>query len=157
MDIAVTPTVRNLEPSDLDRIVRIDQQWTGRNRRAWYEGKLERALAEAGVKISLGAELDGCLVGALLGAVHYGEFGQPDPLAVLDTILVDRSFSGKGVGTEMMAHLVRNLRALGIERLRTEVAWNEPDLMAFLGRRGFAPVPRLVLERSVGEELPEEE
>ena len=45
--------------------------------------------------------------------------------------------------------LVRNLVALGIERLRTEVAWDEHDLNQFLGRRGFTPAPRLVLELSL--------
>ncbi len=46
----------------------------------------------------------------------------------------------------MKRALVRNLRALGIERLCTEVAWDEHDLNRFLGRQGFVPAPRLVLE-----------
>ncbi len=42
--------------------------------------------------------------------------------------------------------LVRNLQALRIERLRTEVAWDDHELVAFFGRMGLVPVPRLVLE-----------
>lgn len=42
-----------------------------------------------------------------------------------------------------------DLAALRIERVRTEVGWNEQELVGFLGRAGFAPVPRLVLERAV--------
>ena len=90
--------------------------------------------------------MDGCLVGAVLGSLHYGEFGQPEPIAVLDTILVDPGHARHGVGTALFDQLVKNLEALGIERLRTEVAWDEHDLNQFLGRRGFAPAPRLVLE-----------
>ena len=69
--------VRTLQPEDAPRLVRMDQAITGRNRTAWYEGKLKRALEESDLKISLGAEVDGCLVGAVLGSLHYGEFGQP--------------------------------------------------------------------------------
>jgi len=145
-------TVRTLAPGDAARLVRIDQRLTGRNRSAWYEGKLKRALAESDVRISLGAELDGFLVGAVLGSLHYGEYGQPEPIAILDTILVDPDCAGRGVGRALLENLTRNLRAFGIDRLRTEVAWDEHELNRFLGRAGFVPAPRLVLELRLEEE-----
>jgi predicted N-acetyltransferase YhbS len=138
--------IRNLTKGDLAALVRIDRQITGRSRQTWYEGKLQRALVGSDVQISLGAEKDGMLVGAMLGSLHYGEFGQPEPLAVLDTVLVDRAYGGQGIATALMGQLVKNLRALRIERLRTEVAWDDHELVAFFSRKGFAPVPRLVLE-----------
>ena len=143
--------VRTLTAADGSRLVRIDQAITGRNRTAWYEGKLERALAGSDIRISLGAERDGRLVGAVLGSLHYGEFGQPEPIAVLDTILVDPGFPAQGIGTALFDQLARNLCALGIRRLRTEVAWDEHELNRFFGRRGFVPVPRLVLELALQE------
>jgi len=143
-------TVRLLTLADAPRLVRMDQAITGRNRTAWYEGKLKRALKESDLQVSLGAEVDGFLVGAVLGSLHYGEFGQPEPIAVLDTILVDPGFSRRGIGSALLESLTRNLRALGIERLRTEVAWDEHDLSRFLGLQGFVPAPRLVLELRLG-------
>jgi GNAT superfamily N-acetyltransferase len=142
-------TVRTLGEADLDRLVRMDQQLTGRNRRQWYQGKLHRALEEADIRISLGAEDGGILVGALLGSLHYGEFGQPEPVAVLDTILVDRNAAGRGIATAMLDQLLTNLRGLGIQSLRTEISWEERELAAFLNRRGFRPLPRFVLELPV--------
>lgn len=144
--------VRNLELGDAPRLVKLDQRLTGRNRAAWYEGKLKRALEESDVKISLGAERDGFLVGAVLGELHYGEFGQPEPIAILDTILVDPDSARQGVGRALLESLTRNLAALGIERLRTEVAWDEHELNRFLGRTGFVPAPRLVLELKLSPE-----
>ena len=150
--------VRVLTAADAPRLVRMDKAITGRHRAVWYEGKLKRALAESDLKISLGAEVDGILVGAVLGALHYGEFGLPEPVAILDTILVDPEYAGRGVGSALLESLTRNLRALGIPRLRTEVGWDEHELNRFLGRHGFAPAPRLVLERSLlGEAALEED
>lgn len=142
-------TVRALTRGDVARLVRMDERATGRNRRAWYEGKVRLALEDSDLRISLGAEVDGLLVGALLGTLQYGEFGVPEPVAVLDTILVDSDFRGRGIGTAMFDQLVKNLEALGIDRLRTEVAWNHRDLIGFLGARGFGPAARLVLEKSL--------
>lgn len=141
--------VRTITLEDLPRLVTMDRAFTGRTRRKWFEGKLRRALAEADLKISLGAEVDGTLVGAMLGALAYGEFGQPEPVAILDTCLVDRAYARQGIGSAMLAQLLKNLAALGIASIRTEVGWNEHDLLSFLGSAGFTPVPRLVLELDV--------
>jgi predicted N-acetyltransferase YhbS len=143
-------SVRTLRAGDVARLVRIDEQITGRNRKAWFEGKIRRALEDSDLKISLGAELDGTLVGAVLGSLQYGEFGVPEGVAVLDTILVDPGLRGRGIATAIFDQLVKNLQALGIERMRTEISWDEHELSAFLGRNGFAPAPRLVLERVLG-------
>jgi predicted N-acetyltransferase YhbS len=140
--------VRALKKGDLERLVRIDRAWGGKNRAGYLQGKLDRAL-DADVRISLGAEIDGLLVGAVLGAVQYGEFGQAVPVAILDTLLVDRKSVRRGIGRAMLDQLMKNLLALRIERVRTEVSWKERELIAFLASEGFAPVPRLVLEREI--------
>jgi predicted N-acetyltransferase YhbS len=144
--------IRTLNMEDCPRLVRMDRDVSGRNRQAWYEGKLRRAVEETDIRVSLGAELDGLLVGALMGQVHYGEFGQPEPVAILDTVLVDISFSRRGVATAMLEQLLQNLKGLRITRLRTEVEWNEIDLITFFGKAGFVPVPRLVLELPVDDQ-----
>lgn len=139
--------VRTLKAGDADRLARMDRQYSGRDRKLFFERKLARALRDSDVAISLGAEHDDLLVGALLVSLHYGEFGIPEPVAILDTILVEREFTGKGVATAMLEQLVKNLGALGIETIRTEIAWDEQDLLGFLARSGFEPTTRLVLER----------
>lgn len=138
--------IRALRKEDTPRLVKMDKEISGRSRQTWYEQKVERALRGTDVMVSLGAEADGFLVGALLGSVHYGEFGQPEPIAILDTLLVDRSYPRKGIGTALVDQLLKNLRGLRITRLRTEVRWDEFDLLAFFKRVGFEPVPRIVLE-----------
>jgi GNAT superfamily N-acetyltransferase len=134
--------------------VAIDELLTGRSRRVWYEGKLKRALEESDIRVSLGAESEGMLVGAMLAAVHFGEFGLTEPVAVLDTVLVDPTFERRGVARALFRQLMLNLRGLRIERLRTEVAWDDRQLVSFFAKMGFRPVPHLVLETEVPGEMP---
>lgn len=142
--------VRVLTADDHARIVKIDERITGRARGEWYRQRLRRALNESALNLSLGADLDGRLVGALMGTLQYGEFGTPEPVAVLDTIIVDPDYASRGVGRALVDQLVKNLRGLRVERIRTEVDWSERALMGFLARAGFKPVPRLVLELGLG-------
>jgi GNAT superfamily N-acetyltransferase len=89
------------------------------------------------------------IAGFLLGSLYYGEFGLPEPAAVLDTIAVDPDMRGRKVGKALMRQLLMNLRALNIARIRTEVDWEQLDLMSFLAHEGFAPARRLCLEREL--------
>ena len=141
--------IRNLRPDDLERIVRIDEEYVGRRRQKWFEDKLARALSGSALRVSLGAEIDGLLVGALLGDMQYGEFGVPEPVAVLDTVVVDPAFRRQRVGAAMLQQMVKNLAALRVTSIRTEVAWDELDLLGWFNNAGFRPVPRLVLELPV--------
>jgi len=81
--------------------------------------------------------------------IQYGEFGLPEPQAVLDTVLVDPAFERRGVARTIFEQLLLNLRALRIERVRTEVAWNDHELAAFFDSMGFEPAARLVLETEI--------
>lgn len=145
--------LRALKPSDGARIVRMDERITGRNRSVWYERKLKRALEESDLNVSIGAEREGVLVGAMLGSVQYGEFGVAEPVAVLETILVDERYQGRGIGTAMLEEFASNLSRLGVQKIRTEVGWSEA-LGVFLGLHGFALAPRLVLERPLAADSP---
>jgi ribosomal protein S18 acetylase RimI-like enzyme len=138
--------VRSLKPEDLDAIVRIDEKIIGRSRKRFYDLKLKDALVPGALKISLAAEDDGVLAGFLLASLYYGEFGLPEPSAVLDTIGVDPAFRGRKVGKALMHQLLMNLRGLGIERVRTEVEWSQLELMGFLAHEGFAPAGRFCLD-----------
>ncbi len=149
MEVTGELLIRALRPEDCERLVRIDRQSTGRLRTSWYEGKVRRALRDSDVHVSLCAEQDGLVVGAVLGSVQYGEFGQAEPVAILDTVLVDPEYRGRGIASALLDSLLAHLAALRIERLRTEAAWDDGDMISFFARAGFVPVPRLVLEMPV--------
>lgn len=141
--------IRSLVQSDLDAVLSIDREITGYSRQGYLRRRVRDALEGSDVRIALVAEQDGRVVGFLLGAVYYGEFGLPEPAAVLDTIGVEAAYAGRGVGGALVEKLLANLRALGIERIKTEVDWKQFDLLRFLAAQGFQPAARICLERGI--------
>lgn len=145
LETAAIP-VRRLAPKDLEGVIALDARITGRRREAYFQVKLAQALADTGIEVSLAVDQDGRLAGFLLARVWYGEFGEAEPVAVLDTIGVDPSQADKGIGRALLRQLRLNLQALGIQRLQTEVAWSNPRLLSFFHHQGFEPAPRFCLD-----------
>lgn len=139
-------TVRGLRPQDMDAVVALDARNVGRRREAFFRIKLQQNLQETGIKVSLAAEVEGIFTGFLLARVYYGEFGTPEPVAVLDTIDVHPDFRGRGIGQALLRQLQINLHALGVGTLHTEVGWDEQGLLRFFHRAGFRPAPRFCLD-----------
>jgi len=138
--------VRNLTPDDLEAVVVLDAKNTGRRRDQYFKLKLQQALAETGVKISLAAERDGHFAGFCLARVFYGEFGQTENVAVLDTFDVAPDDQGHGVAGALVRQLRTNLLGLGLKTLQTQVNWKDQRLLSFFQHAGFQPAPRLALD-----------
>ena len=141
--------VRAMKDGDLAALIAIDRRITGRDRSGYFAGKLEEALHESDVRVSLVAEQDGAVVGFIMARVDFGEFGRLEPIAVMDTIGVDPDWQDRGVGRALLSQLLMNLGTLRVERMRTDVAWRDRDLIGFLDRCGFLPAQQLCFERSV--------
>ena len=148
--------VRTMRQEDLEAVVEIDQAATGRRRTEYFNRMLERALGAGGLQISLVAETDRKVVGYVVGTVFYGEFGIAEPVATIDAIGVDAQSRGQNVGSALMRQLKTNLGALGVSGLRSEVSWDNFDLLAFFRKQGFAPARRLCLERPLDPTAPDD-
>ncbi len=138
--------VRSLDRSDLPAVIAIDAALMGRTREDYYRTKLDQAMAQAGPQTSLVAEMDEIPVGFLLARVYYGEFGQAEPIAVIDSVGVKPEFRGQHVGQALLRQLLMNLGALNVERVQTQVDWGQFDLLRFLSAAGFEPAKRICLE-----------
>ena len=127
----------------------IDRRITGRNRSGYFKRKLDEALFESDVRVSLVAERDGGPVGFIMARVDFGEFGRMEPTAVMDTIGVDPDYRDQGIGRALLSQLLINLTTLRVERVRSEIDWHDRDLLAFLDRCGFRPAPQLCFEAAI--------
>ncbi len=141
--------VRSMIAGDLDAIVAIDAKLTGRDRRPYYQAKIEEVIGETGVRVSLIAEADGRPVGYIMARVDYGEFGRAESTAVIDTIGVEPGHGHQGIGAALLSQLMVNLDALHVDVMRTTVSWNNFPLLGFLNRSGFRPAQQLVLSLSI--------
>ena len=148
--------VRTMREGDLEAVVSIDAAATGRRRPRYFELMLERALKQSSLQISLVAELERRVVGFLVGSLYYGEYGVTEPSASIEAIGVHPQFRGRHVGRALMRQLRLNLGALRISTLRTEVTWDDFELLAFFKKEGFAPAGRLCLECTLDPTSPRE-
>ena len=143
------PLVRSLRAADLEPLARIDERITGQDRSDYLRRKVDEALHESAIQVSLVAEDDGFPVGFAMARVDFGDFGHLDACASLDTIAVDPRFAHRGFGSALLAQMTENLAALHVERLETEVAPDALELQRFLRRQGFAPSQRMAFRKSL--------
>lgn len=139
--------IRPLRRADVAAMIEIDELAFKRNRSNYFERKAADSLDPArAMNTSLVCEVDGKLVGFIMGAVYSGEFGVPESTATIDTLGVHPEARGRGVASELLDQFITNMREVGVRRLYTLVNWSEFDLERFFARHKFAPSKRINLE-----------
>lgn len=128
--------IRALDYKDLDDIVEIEKTILGKDRRKYWLMKIELS-EERSPMASLVAELDGKVVGFIIGEVAGWEYGVPDTVAWIDTIGVHPDFQKKGIATMLFQKLTENLKKVGINTIYTFVEWRSWDLLRFFAKMGF--------------------
>jgi ribosomal protein S18 acetylase RimI-like enzyme len=147
--------IRPLERTDLDAVVAVDQDLSGRSRRGFFARRLDHAARDPAGFAAFAAEHGGRIAGFVFARIEEGEFGATARQASLDAIGVELALAGgQGVGRALLGHLVTNLRDRGTGELATQVEWTDHRLLGFFSRNGFVLAPRIVLERRAGEPLP---
>jgi predicted N-acetyltransferase YhbS len=141
--------VRSMVPADLDAITRIDRRIVGRSRGGYIAARLQEALGESGIGVSLAARCEGTIAGYLMARADLGDFGRTEPVAVIDTLGVDPGFAQRGIGHALLSQLFINLGALRIERVETVVDHRAFKLLGFFHGCGFAPSQRLSFVREL--------
>ena len=136
MDSLENVKIRGLKTEDLDAIVKIDEKVLGENRKDYWERKLQ-SMNNKSSQISLVAEVEGEVVGFILGDVSGWEFGVPETIGWIDTIGVEPGYQKKGVATALARELIKNLKAIGVKTIYTLVSWNNWDLLQFFHAMGF--------------------
>ena len=142
--------IRIIRKEDYDRIVEIDAKITGRRRMNYFRRKVFTALDHAQQLVtSLVAEVDGTVVGFIMGNVSIGEFGIPETTATIDTLGVDPDFQHQGIAKFLLEEFVTTVKKAGGERVTTQVGWDDIDLLKFFNNQGFAPAKRISLELGI--------
>ena len=129
--------LRPMTLGDLDAIVEIDSKVLGKPRPDYWKKKIE--LPNLRYPFScLVAELEGKVIGFIVGEVSGWEFGIPDTIGWISTIGVDPEYQNRGVARRLSQEFIKNLRAIGVTIVYTLVNWSDWDLLKFFHAMGFS-------------------
>lgn len=140
--------IRPMSSADLDALVRIDEDSTGRSRPEFYSRRIA-GFDDSDRDIGLVVEKDGHIVAFCAARVVEGEYGVRAPVGVADWLGVAPQLRGEGVGRSLIDAMADELRRRGVAEMRTQAGWHEHDLVRFFAGNGFSLAPRVVLERPV--------
>jgi len=127
-------TIRPMTVGDLDAIVEIDRKVLGKARPDyWKKIQLNPRYPHS----CLVAELEGIVIGFIVGEVSGWEFGIPDTIGWISTIGVDPAYQNRGVARRLSQEFIKNLKAIGVSVVYTLVNWSDWDLLKFFRAMGF--------------------
>jgi len=132
----------------LATVVDLDNATNGSHRRDFFTKRFEAQDKHPEAFVSIGAREAGKMVGFVFCHMLQGEFGRNELIAVLDAMAVEPESQGQGVGHELMQQLINEIRDRDGKGLRTQVGWDQPEVIDFFSNIGFRMAPRLILERS---------
>ena len=144
-DVQNQARIRPLDELDIDAIVRIDEKIGGQYRPDFWEQRVAFYLRRD-PEASRVAEVDGKVVGFMLGDVRAGEFGIDKPSGWIERFGIDPDFRGRDLGKQMFNEIVSHFRAEGAATVRTLADGRETSVVGFLKALGFAPSVLQALE-----------
>lgn len=130
-------SVRQLTKDDLDYITEIDTKVLGESRRDYWATKIIREADSRPPDASLVSEIDGKVVGFILGQVSGWQFKVPNNIGWIDTIGIDPDYQNRGIAKVLANALITNLKKYQVDTIYTLVNWNDWDLLQFFHAMGF--------------------
>src|SRR5881628_4126115 len=140
------PRVRPLTELDVEAVCRIDERITGQYRPDVWEQRISYYIRRDPDSSQV-AEVDGRVVGFMLGEVRGGEFGLDEPTGWVEFFGVDPSAREKGIGRGLIEAILGHFRAKGAQVARTMPFSRERDIAGFIAAMGFVPAPLTALEK----------
>jgi ribosomal protein S18 acetylase RimI-like enzyme len=131
-----TPVIRTMTAKDFDRITEIDKKILGESRPDYWEVKSE-LVAKRSLVASLVAEIEGKVVGFIIGDPGGWEYGVPQQGGWIDTIGVDPDYQRRGIGMMLFREMIDHFKKVGVETIYTFVNWREWRLLKFFEAVGF--------------------
>lgn len=137
-DTTTQVRIRPLDEMDISAIVGIDEKIGGAYRPEVWERRIGYYLRRD-PDTSVVAEVDGRVVGFMLGEVRSGEFGLEEPTGWIEVLGVDPGHRGRALGRQMAEALLQHFRERGAHSVRTLVDEQSEELRSFFSSVGFQP------------------
>jgi predicted N-acetyltransferase YhbS len=147
MDLKEPVKLRVLTMRDLNMVADIDESLLGTRRVEYWETRLEKA-ETSGVP-SLAAEVNGKVVGFILGSASGWEYGIPENVAWIDTLGVRNEYKKKGIARLLFKEMFSMFKKVGVDTIYVFVNWKDWDLLQFFDKMGFKRGDMINLEMKI--------
>lgn len=128
--------IRCLEDSDLGDITALDEKIGGKYRPEIWERRLSY-YCRRDPEASTVAEVDGRVVGFMLGEVRAGEFGLEEPTGWIEVMGVDPEVRGQAVGRKLAEKILEHFSSRGAKSVCTLVDDEMEGIGQFFSALGF--------------------
>lgn len=132
------PKIRGLDTVDIGDIVAIDEKITGEYRPEIWETRCGYYLRRD-PDAALVADLDGRVVGFMLGEVRSGEFGLEEPTGWIEVLGVDPDVRGRAIGRRLAEAMLAHFKEQKATTVRTFVDEDMEGIASFFSSLGFEP------------------
>jgi GNAT superfamily N-acetyltransferase len=147
--------IRPLSLDNIKDIVRIEKRIEGKlgilneERMEYLREATQYNIERSDPMMSLGAELDGNIVGFIIGEIRIWEFGIAEKTGWIRILGVDPDFQRRGIGRKLGEALLEHFERRGIKRIRTMAEWYTGDLISFFKSLGFNMLNMIPLEKEL--------
>jgi len=127
--------VRELREEDIEEVVRIHGVITKKPSPAVVEELLRESL-EKNRGVGFVAEIDGRVLGFMMGEIKLGSFGVGQSFWI-EMMAVDPKHMGTGIGQAIGERLFEFCKSKGVLDVYTAVRWDSGDILSFFKTLGF--------------------
>lgn len=141
--------VRPLEAADLDQVIAIDADITGKKKTDyWYELFHRYGASRSRQRLFLVAEAGGDIQGFIMGEVRDWEFGS-QPCGWVFGISVRPGARLAGIGTRLLEAICAGFRHAGVDKVRTLIARDNSLVLSFFRSQAMMAAPVIPLEKDL--------
>ncbi|MBW1973204.1 MAG: GNAT family N-acetyltransferase [Deltaproteobacteria bacterium] len=142
-------TIRDMQEADVDAIVEIEEKNLGVRRPDYWKEEVYRAKKDRHHLASLVAEVDGDVLGFIMGDIGAREFGMPENTGWIHTIGVHPDYQQRGIARALLNEYIKRFKEAGVKKIYTIVDLSDPDLLPFFQKMDFIQGNRVYLERDI--------
>ncbi len=140
-------SIRNAMTSDLEAVIALDDSGPVEEKRAYWRGVFDHyASCAKSDRHFLVTEIDGDVVGFIVGEVRAWEFGSP-PCGWVFALAVSPQAREMGIGRRMFEEICNCLKRVGVTSVRTMVDRNDKLTLSFFHSQGLRTGRYVELEK----------
>lgn len=153
MTTTTAAAIRPLKRDDAPTLAAIDAAHTGIDKAEWWRDTVARHLKRSpgSRRVGLVAEVDGEVVGYLLGQVREFEFGS-EPCGWIFAVGVRDDHLRRGVARALLDESRARFSEAGVRLLRTMTRKDDVPTLTFFRSAGFEAGPYVELELPIGDD-----